>query len=133
MPTFAALPVITALYAGLLGLLSIAIAIQAGRARGQTGISIGDGANPEMIVAMRRHANFVEFVPLALVLIGLLEMKGVSATAIHARGGGLFFARVCHAIGFRVERANHPLRTVGALGSTLVMLAASIWSLVVFI
>ena len=78
------MPVITALYAGILGLMSIPIAFAAGSLRGKTKISIGDGGNTEMLLAMRRHANFIEFVPLALLLIALIELNGAPALAIHA-------------------------------------------------
>ncbi len=71
------MPVVTLLYAGLFGLMAIAVAIPAGRLRSVTGISVGDGGNPDLVLAMRRHANFVEWVPIALILIGLLEMNGV--------------------------------------------------------
>ena len=39
---------ITALYAGALGVASIVIASQAGRLRGSTQISVGDGGNQEV-------------------------------------------------------------------------------------
>ena len=120
---------ITALYAGLLGLLSIVIAVAAGAARGATGISIGDGGNEQVIIGMRRHANFVEFAPLGLILIGILELNGVSANAVHALGGGLVFARAAHAIGFGKPSPLSHLRTIGALGSTLVMAIASVWAI----
>jgi hypothetical protein len=54
------MPTITPLYAGLLGLMSIALAFMAGRLRESAKISIGDGGNTELLLAMRRHANFVE-------------------------------------------------------------------------
>lgn len=120
---------ITALYAGLLGLLSIVIAVAAGAARGATGISIGDGGNEQVVIGMRRHANFIEFVPLGLILIGILELNGVGSTPIHALGGGLLFARAAHAMGFGKDSPLGHLRTVGALGSTLVMAIASVWAI----
>ena len=46
---------ITALYAGILGLMSFAIAFQAGKLRGETKIPVGDGGNPELLLAMRRQ------------------------------------------------------------------------------
>ena len=64
------MPVVTMLYAGLLGLMAVAVAVPAGRLRGQTGVSIGDGGNAELLLAIRRHGNFAEWVPLALILIG---------------------------------------------------------------
>jgi len=126
------MPVITALYAGLLGLMSITIAVVAGRARGKADVSIGDGGNIELIAAMRRHANFVEVVPLALILVGLLELNGVGDGAIHGLGASLVVARLCHAIGYGTSESLVVLRAIGAGGSTLVLLVASIWAITVF-
>ena len=124
-------PVITALYAGLLGLVSIALALGAGKARADTGISIGDGGNLTVIVAMRRHANFVENVPLVLILLGVLELNGVSNAALHGIGGVLFVSRVLHPIGLRAENST-VLRSIGAIGTTLVTLVAAVWAVAVF-
>jgi uncharacterized membrane protein YecN with MAPEG domain len=63
------MPAVTAFYAGLLGLMAIAIAFKAGRLRGRLNVPIGDGGNRDLLLAMRRHANFAEWAPLALVLI----------------------------------------------------------------
>ena len=71
------MPTTTALYAGILGLMAIALGAIAGRTRGQTGIFLGDGGNAEVVAAMRRHANFVENVPLLLVLMGLVMKNGI--------------------------------------------------------
>ena len=126
------MPVVTLLYAGLLGLMAIAVAVPAGRLRGITGISVGDGGNPDLILAMRRHANFIEFVPIALILIGLLEMNGVSANAIHGLGGALVVFRVCHAFGLKGDNMSNPLRGIGAGGSSLLVVVASVWAIVKF-
>jgi uncharacterized membrane protein YecN with MAPEG domain len=127
-----AMPTITALYAGILGLMSVAIAFQAGRLRGSTKISIGDGGNRELLLAMRRHANFIEFVPLGLVLIALVEMSGANALAIHALGGGLVAFRICHAVGLKADTIESVGRAAGAAGSTLVIVVASIWAIISF-
>jgi len=120
---------VTALYAGLLGVMAIGLAIATGRARGSSGVSIGDGGNLELIAAMRRHANFIEFVPMTLILIGLLELNGVGSTAIHVLGGGLVIARLSHAIGYRADESLQILRAIGAGGSTLILLVASVWAI----
>jgi uncharacterized membrane protein YecN with MAPEG domain len=126
------MPEVTALYAGLLGLLFILLAVQIGQLRAATSISIGDAGNDELVIAMRRQANFVEFVPLALILIGLLESNGVSAAAVHALGATLLVARACHAYGFRAEHPGSVFRSIGAIGSTLTMAVASVWAIVIF-
>src|ERR1700733_10478542 len=95
------MPIITALYAGLLGLVAFGVAFPAGRLRGRLGISVGDGGNRELLCAMRRHANFIEWVPLALILIALLALDGAPAAAIHSLGTVLVLSRISHAVGLR--------------------------------
>ncbi len=124
------MPSITLLYAGLLGLVAVGLMMAVGRARAATGINTGDGGNDDLIIPMRSQANFVEFVPLALILIGMLEMNGVSATAIHALCAVLLVARLCHAFGFTAAHPTHVLRSVGAVGSMLSLVVASIWAVV---
>lgn len=126
------MPIITALYAGLLGLLSIGVAYPAGSMRGKLGISIGDGGNKELLLAMRRHANFTEWVPLALILIGLLELNGVNRIAIHALGAGLVVVRLAHAVGLQADSMKGMGRFVGASGTALIVVVASIWCVVRF-
>ncbi len=124
-------PVTTTLYAGLLGLLAMVLSFMVGRARLSTGISFGDEGNAEVLVAMRRQANFVEYVPLVLILMALLEISGVSTTAIHALGGALLAFRICHAIGFQPDSSS-PLRGIGAAGTALVLVVSSVWAITTF-
>jgi uncharacterized membrane protein YecN with MAPEG domain len=127
------MPIITALYAGLLGLIAFAVAFAAGRLRGRLGISVGDGGNSDLLCAMRRHANFVEWVPLALILIALLEMDGAPAKSIHGLGAVLVVARVAHALGLRPDTMKSFLRLIGAVGTVLVTLASSVWLIVIYL
>ena len=119
------------LYAGLLGLVAIYLGAICGIARSRAKVSIGDGGNAELQLRMRRHANFVENVPLALVLIALLEMQGVTTTAIHALGCALLLSRLLHIVGFGADM-NNLLRGIGAGLSVLVIAVASIWGIVAF-
>lgn len=127
MPT----PDITILYAGILGIMAIGIGATAGVLRAKEGISIGDGGNHELLLRMRRHANFVENVPLALILIGLLEMQGVSSIAIYALGSALVLGRIMHFIGFG-EDVRNVVRGIGAGLSGLTIAVSSIWGIVTF-
>ena len=129
----ATVPVITALYAGILGLMSIGIAGIAGRLRGQTKISIGSGGNQEMLLAMRRHSNFIETVPLALILIAVLEMASAPILAIHGFGIALVVFRLCHAFGLKPDTIQGAGRVIGAGGSALLVLVTSIWAIVIFL
>ncbi|MEM7100899.1 MAG: MAPEG family protein [Pseudomonadota bacterium] len=123
------MPDVTLLWAGVLGIMSIALAFSAGSLRGKTGVSLGDGGNPDLLLAMRRHGNFVEFVPLALILMALLEISGLSDVTIHVFGGILVTARVCHALGLKSDTVNSVLRGIGAGGTTLLTVVMSVWAI----
>ena len=123
---------VTALYAGILGLMSLVLAMAAGQQRGKAGVSVGDGGNPELVLAMRRHANFLEYVPMLLILFGALEINGVSPTALHVMGASLVVARICHAVGLESDTIQNAGRMVGALGTMLLSLVASIWAIATF-
>jgi len=127
------MPIVTTLYAGLLGLLAVGLAFLAGMMRGRLNISVGDGGNPALLLAMRRHANFAEWVPLALILIALLEMNGVSARAIHALGAALVIARLLHAFGLRSGTVQSIGRGLGAMATALITVIASVWLVILFV
>ena len=126
------MPTVTMLYAGLLGLILLGLAFAAGRTRGRLKVSLGDGGHVELLLAMRRHANFVEYVPVILVLMALLEMNGVTRTAIHAMGISLVIARLAHAAGLSADTTGGAGRAVGAGVTALILLVASIWAVVAF-
>ncbi|MEE2915006.1 MAG: MAPEG family protein, partial [Pseudomonadota bacterium] len=103
-----------------------------GLLRGKTKISIGDGGNQEMLLAMRRHANFVEYVPLALIIIAMMEMNRAPDHAIHGLAGALVVARIAHAFGLHHSNIMTGGRIGGAMLTALVTVVASIWSIVLF-
>jgi uncharacterized membrane protein YecN with MAPEG domain len=121
---------ITALYAALQGIVLFALLAPLGRLRGQTNISIYDGGNPELAVAIRRHANWTEYVPFALLLMALLELNGASAGLLHGLGAALLAARIAHPFGLDPTVMRRPLRGIGAGVSMLVILVAVVALLV---
>jgi hypothetical protein len=116
---------ITALYLAIFALFSGVLAFPAGKMRGQTGISVGDGGNPDLALAMRRHGNFVEYVPMLMIMFAALELNGASAGLLHGLGLALLVARVCHALGLKKDDMSSPLRGVGAGGTLLITVVAA--------
>src|SRR4029077_7385060 len=110
--------------AGLLGLLAVALLSNVGRVRGKTKIFIGDGGNTELITAMRAQANFVENVPLGLILIWLVGTFYGAAT-VATLSVLLVVARLLHATGM-LGYLPHG-RAAGATITLLVLVVASIW------
>nr|WP_323893986.1 MAPEG family protein [Aeromonas allosaccharophila] len=60
-------------YAALLALLFVLLSIRTIRTRHSRRVALGHGDDPAMLRAMRVHANFAEYVPLALLLIYFVE------------------------------------------------------------
>ena len=112
--------------AGLLGLLGVALLSNVGRVRSRAGVFIGDGGNTELITAMRVQANFVENVPLGLILIWLVSTFYGPPT-IATLSILLVVARVLHAAGMRGYLPYG--RPAGATLTLLVLVVSSIWIL----
>ncbi len=117
---------ITAVYAALLALVGIALQQLAGRERLRAGVSLGDAGDPALLTAMRRQSNFVEQVPMALILLLVLELNGLSALWLHALGLVLVAARVIHPFGLEAGNLQRLPRLVGAVGTLAVVLVASL-------
>ena len=73
---------ITAFFAGLLTIFALVLSARAGSFRGKAGVSIlyGEPINQELAVRVRVHQNFLEYVPLLLLLMAAIELSGGSST-----------------------------------------------------
>lgn len=118
------------IYAALLTLLYLALSIRTVRARRRARVAVGDGGNPQLLRAMRVHANFAEYVPLALLLLALLELRSAPAWLLHGLGLLLLLARLAHAYGVSQVKENFRFRVVGVLGSLATLGVAAAWLLV---
>jgi len=104
---------ITAVYAGLCGLMLVGLSAGVIRQRGRARVSVGDGGDAGLIRWIRAQGNFAEYVPLALLLLALAEAQGAPAVALHGLGGALVLGRVLHAWGMVSGRDLHPARGAG--------------------
>ncbi len=114
------------LYAGLLALVGIWLAVHVGRKRGALKIPMGDGGDLRMVRAMRGQANFVEQVPLALGLLTLIALFGTPVWVVHLFGITLFVGRVLHGLHFTADDAPGWQRGAGAGLTLLVVLLSAI-------
>ncbi len=118
---------ITPLYAALLGLVLLVLSgrvIAVVRAKGE--INLGDGGNPDFQVAIRQHGNFIEYVPLILILIGFAEAGGASNAWIHGLGGALLVGRIAHPLGLKPTPGPNVLRFVGTVLTLVALLVSAI-------
>jgi uncharacterized protein len=108
--------------AGLLGLLAVSLTVSVGRLRMQKKIYLGDGGDPAMLAAIRAHGNFMEYVPLCLLLIYIVS-EFYSFWYVAVLSLVLLLSRVLHAGGLL---GFIPLgRTLGAAGTTLILAVTS--------
>lgn len=119
-----ALP-ITSLFAALLTLLYIVLAIRIIRLRWRERIGIGTGESLPLKTAVRVHGNFAEYVPLALILLSFMELNAASSTILFAMGGLLLVARICHAVGLTMSIGVSIYRTIGVLGTFAMLLISA--------
>ncbi len=87
------------LYAGLIALLFIALSFRVVLGRYAHKVSIGDGANDDMVKRMRVQANCAEYAPIGIILLVLAELQGMPVWAIHLAGSVLLGGRMLHAYG----------------------------------
>ena len=120
---------ISTLYAAILGLLFVPATFYVGLYRLQNKILLLDGGDPELSRRIRAQGNFVETVPLAVILIILMEYNGASATWIHSLGLVLVVSRITHYVTIATNPANAPPRALGMAGTLGVYIAAGIWLL----
>lgn len=90
---------VTALYGAMSALLNVALAANVSRVRAARKVFLGDGGDELVTRAVRAHANNAEYVPLAIVLLLILELSGGPSLMLHIIGGVLVTARVIHAAG----------------------------------
>ncbi len=117
---------VTSLYAAIFGLLLIPITYAVGLRRMKTRTSFLDGGDEILLRRMRSHGNFVEYVPFALVLIGLAELNGAPTAYVHGMGALLLLSRVVHYVVINFKPIVS-IRVMSMLGTTAVFLLSSVY------
>lgn len=117
-----------ALWAGLHIILLLVLAVLVTRQRRKHHVEIGDGGVPALNQAIRAFGNATEYVPSALMGLGVLAFAGAMPLLIHSIGLVLFAGRVLHAVGLSRSTGVSWLRTSGVLATwtAYIALAASL-------
>ena len=68
--------------AAVFGLLHVIFTLRVGDYRFKSKISLGDGGDLELRNRVRAHGNFIENVPIALLLIFLNDLDGAQNTTL---------------------------------------------------
>lgn len=119
-------------YAGVNMLLLFLLAFGVVQARQKHKVSLGDGGNPAVLQAMRAHGNATEYIPAALVGLGLMAiLDPIPVLAVQVLGGVFTLGRVLHAIGLSTSGGLSAGRAIGIICTWLAFIGiggALIWA-----
>ena len=120
---------ITLTAAGAAALINFWLAMRIGQVRTKHKISMGDGGNDGLIAAMRAQANFVEYTPFVLILIGLIELAKGTSLWLWIVAGLYLLGRVAHGLGMTDTMPKG--RTIGTVLSMLTLVGLGIYALTI--
>jgi uncharacterized membrane protein YecN with MAPEG domain len=122
---------VTLFTSGVLGILCAVLSLMVSMARNKAKVMIGDGAGSagaeDLFRSIRAHGNFVEYVPLALILLGGVEFSGASRLTCEIFAVLLIVARLMHAMG--ITKGPLAFRAGGSIITLVVLLGLGIEAL----
>lgn len=124
---------ITGLYLGILGLLYFWISIETIMARGKNKVSLGAGANNEIIHLVSAHGNFSSYAPFFLLALYLLEQQEVSASALHVLAAVFLLGRVLHFLTMRNKETTFKFRRSAMMLTFWPLIIVSVWNIYCYI
>lgn len=104
---------ITSLYIGLLGILYFIISLETIKARGREKVSLGAGANNEILHLVSAHGNFSSYAPLFLLMMALVEMQNLNSVLLHVVGVTFLLGRVLHYLSMKDKERTFKKRKLG--------------------
>ena len=104
---------VTPLYAGILTIWFVVLSLRVVNLR-RRGISFGDNGDIAVTRVVRAQANFAEYVPLALLMMGFLEASRYSIYLLHALGIALVVARLFHGLALSLGWLARSGRLIGS-------------------
>ncbi|MFI4969944.1 MAG: MAPEG family protein [Lysobacterales bacterium] len=121
---------ITGIYVALATLLVLILAVRVSTGRHAAKVHIGDGGQSSLLLRIRAHGNAVEYLPLGLLLLLMLELNQTQPLWLHVFGCVLLIGRIAHAIGLSMssqESVGRFLGTALTWGVMLVMAVLLLW------
>jgi len=113
----------TVIYASLSALLIVWLSLRVIKVRRKHRISIGDGSEDEMKVAMAAQSNAIEYIPIALLLLFALEYNHGNLFLLHFLGISMIGARFIHARAIQTDNLKARAFAMQVTLLTLITLA----------
>ncbi len=116
---------IVPIYAAILTLIFVGLSFRALSLRRKLKVLLGDRDDMTLRRAVRAHGHFAEYVPLAVVLMLLLELKGATGW-LHVVGIVLIIGRLIHAFGISRDPEDVRFRVAGMAATLFVLISSAI-------
>jgi len=107
-------PVVTACLTAGFAVLMVLLSGLTSLRRAALGVTHGDAGDETLRRRIRAHGNFIEYAPLALLVLGMVEVSGVARFTTLALALVFGLARLFHAAGM-LYAAGPALRAAGML------------------
>ena len=123
---------ITGLYIAIFALIQAGMVVWIARTRMKEKVSLGVSDSEILERRTRVYGNFIEIVPMGLILMAVAEVNGAGPLAAHVIGVLLVLSRASHAYGLLVGPGYGLWRMVGMILAMLTfMIGAALCSLLV--
>jgi uncharacterized protein len=111
--------------AGAAAMLNLWLAVRISQIRLSKNILLGDGGDPRLVARMRAQMNFVEYAPIVLILIALIELAQGTKGWLWAVSAAFVVGRIVHAFGMDGWRVG---RMIGAVVTLLVTVGLGLYA-----
>ncbi len=118
---------VTAVFTALLALMLVGISVRITYLRAQKKVNLFDGGDPDLGRAIRVQGNFIEYVPMALALMGMIEWLGAKPWIVYLSGAALLVARLAHA--WSLYSGNFQARVFGTTTTWIVIAVGGLLTL----
>ena len=103
---------ITLTLAAAAALLNVWLAVRIVPLRYRSKTEYGDGGHPPLAIRIRSHANFTEYTPFVVILVGLIEFTRGTQAWLWAVAMVYLVGRVIHPLGMQ-RRSPNVFRAAG--------------------
>ncbi len=125
--------IVTAIIASLLTMIFIKLSFAVIDLRRKNQVGLGSGGHDDLERAIRAQGNFVEYVPLGMILIACLELNGAPWWLVLISGIMLIIGRLIHAVGINEPPPHFSKRVIGMKFTFYTLIALAVlnlgWSL----
>lgn len=121
---------VTSLYASILAIIFVLLSLNVIRNRWKFKQGILSKGQLPLDLSIRVHANFAEYIPLALILMGAIEINSGNIRWLHICGQVLVAGRLLHATGLLLKGPGTSApRFIGTAATFTVMIGLAIWNM----